>query len=170
MSEILGKRVSLNDIFLFRTIQNIIDNIIDNIIGNNEIDIPILNLKTAPLSFSQERLWFIQQYEDQKFVYNNPFLLKLNEKTNIIKFKKAIESVFNYHQTFQTIIKQSDNGKYYQEIQNIDVPIVELDNVNNSELDELICDIVNYNFNLEQEPPFKVWVINQNHLTIFLLF
>ncbi|MBY7733425.1 non-ribosomal peptide synthetase [Francisella philomiragia] len=157
MSEILGKRVSLNDIFLFRTIQNIID----NIIGNNEINIPILNLKTAPLSFSQERLWFIQQYEDQKFVYNHPFLLKLNEKTNVIKFKKAIESVFNYHQIFQTIIKQSDNGKYYQEIQNIDVPIVELDNVNNSELDELICDIVNYNFNLEQEPPFKVWVINQ---------
>jgi amino acid adenylation domain-containing protein len=68
-----------------------------------------------PLSFSQERLWFIDQMEGS-VQYHVPAVLKLKGKLNASALKKALGEIVSRHEVLRTMIYQ-ENGQAWQKVQ-----------------------------------------------------
>jgi amino acid adenylation domain-containing protein/non-ribosomal peptide synthase protein (TIGR01720 family) len=63
--------------------------------------------KQIPLSFSQERLWFIDQLEGS-LSYHVPVVLNLKGPLDELVLQNAMQKVINRHEILRTVIKQED--------------------------------------------------------------
>lgn len=89
--------------------------------GNKTLLPPITVLSRPefiPLSFSQERLWFIDQLEGSVH-YHMPSVLKLKGKLNQDALEQALQSIVRRHEVLRSVIK-SIEGVPYQEIRGAD--------------------------------------------------
>src|SRR5260221_1633522 len=57
---------------------------------------------TFPLSFAQERLWFLQQLQPGTAIYNNPELLRLEGQLNLDHFNWSGNEIVRRHENFRT--------------------------------------------------------------------
>jgi hypothetical protein len=67
-----------------------------------------------PLSFSQERLWFIDRLEGS-LQYHLPSVLLLRGKLNLDAFVRAFQDIVNRHEVLRTVFYEYD-GKAWQHI------------------------------------------------------
>ncbi len=67
-----------------------------------------------PLSFSQERLWFIDQLEGT-VSYHSPTVLRLKGKLNLAALTFALHNIINRHEVLRTVFDEVD-GKPFQTI------------------------------------------------------
>ncbi len=126
----------------------------------------------AALSFAQERLWFIEQYEGGSNAYNAPFLLWLKPETNATLLIDAIQKVIERHEVLRTLIKTTPSGRGYQSVVNINgnnntnqwININQI-TVTPEERQKIIQQEVNYTFALDKEYPIRVVILNETSLT-----
>ncbi|MBD3307336.1 amino acid adenylation domain-containing protein, partial [candidate division KSB3 bacterium] len=81
-----------------------------------------------PLSFAQERLWFLEQFEGQQAVYNIPAALKITGTLEIEDLQRSLNQIVRRHETLRTSFTDVD-GKPVQVIapaMDIPVPIVDV--------------------------------------------
>jgi len=76
---------------------------------------PLLQQRLIPLSFSQERLWFICQSHPETAAYNLPFAWRLRGDVSIPALRQALNAVVQRHRIFQTVFGHSD-GRPFQSI------------------------------------------------------
>src|SRR5215217_3007107 len=89
----------------------------DSQINSNEQKITPFNrdfVTQIPLSFSQERLWFIDQLEGS-LQYNLPAVLLLDGDLNIDALEMTFRTIVDRHEVLRTVIKEN-NGIGYQEV------------------------------------------------------
>src|ERR1700761_391230 len=67
-----------------------------------------------PLSFSQERLWFIDRLEGS-VQYNQPSVLKLTGELDTAVLERTIKAIISRHEVLRTVIKEHE-GRGYQEV------------------------------------------------------
>ncbi|MEZ2339472.1 condensation domain-containing protein, partial [Mucilaginibacter sp. RCC_168] len=67
-----------------------------------------------PLSFAQERLWFIDALEGS-LQYHLPFVLRLKGELDSIVLEKALRTIVNRHEVLRTVIGEED-GQAFQHI------------------------------------------------------
>jgi|GEM_PF-5495282 hypothetical protein len=60
----------------------------------------------VPLSFSQERLWFLYQLEAQGYTYNMPFRFQIDGNLDIDIFRKALETIMQRHELLRTCFQE----------------------------------------------------------------
>jgi amino acid adenylation domain-containing protein len=66
-----------------------------------------------PLSFSQERLWFIDQLEGS-VQYHMPVILRLRGLLDTSALSKALQGVVNRHEVLRTVIAEEEGSGYQQ--------------------------------------------------------
>lgn len=66
-----------------------------------------------PLSFSQERLWFLHQLDPRSNQYNLPMAVRIIGQLNIPAFTKALQQVLRRHESLRTLIA-SEQGQPFQ--------------------------------------------------------
>jgi amino acid adenylation domain-containing protein len=59
-------------------------------------------LKTAPLSFAQQRLWFLDQFEPQSILYNLPAALRLKGRLGIAALEASLNEIVRRHESLRT--------------------------------------------------------------------
>ena len=62
------------------------------------------------LSFAQERLWFLNQFEKNSTNYNMPAVLNLKGTLNIKALNKAFETIVTRHESLRTNFVQKENN------------------------------------------------------------
>ncbi len=72
------------------------------------------NVKDYPLSFAQERLFFINELENGTKAYNNPFCFKLKNNICITSLKNAVKSVVRRHSILHSIYKLNGRQEVIQ--------------------------------------------------------
>ncbi|HUR45836.1 MAG TPA: HAD-IIIC family phosphatase [Candidatus Saccharimonadales bacterium] len=70
----------------------------------------------APLSFAQQRLWFIQQLEPNSAAYNVPTALRLKGPLQVAALNQSLEEVVRRHEILRTAFPAVD-GKPQQVVQ-----------------------------------------------------
>lgn len=72
--------------------------------------------KTAlPLSFSQQRLWFLDQLEGANATYNMPVAVRLEGRLDVDTLERVFKEILRRHESIRTNF-HSDNGKPVQTV------------------------------------------------------
>ncbi len=67
--------------------------------------IPTLKQKIAPLSFAQQRLWFLDQFYPKSCAYNVPRVFRLTGKLDETALQTALDQLVQRHETFRSTFK-----------------------------------------------------------------
>ena len=129
--------------------------------------------KPLPLSYAQQRLWFIDQYQGSSANYNMPSALRFKGALNIPVLKGSLLRVIQRHQSLRTCFETID-GKATQTILNIDsfeLPLIE-SGASQKSIDDLIFEEARKPFDLSSEIPIRARCIrcaNDEHVVLLTM-
>lgn len=125
--------------------------------------VPIPREGPLPLSFSQERMWFIHQLDPQGVAYNTALCLLLTGPLDVPALRESLNALVHRHEALRTRFPSVD-GEPVQAIasppETIDLPLVELSDLDAAEREarllELARDDIQRPYDLENGPLFRV--------------
>ncbi len=115
-----------------------------------------------PLSFEQERLWFIDRLHGSR-QYHIPWVIRLTGTPDIVLLNASLQNIVERHEVLRTIFVE-ENGRGYQQLLPADqwqlqvFAIESIINEHNS-LHQFLEQFIQHPFNLSTECPFKVVLI-----------
>jgi amino acid adenylation domain-containing protein len=130
----------------------------------NHLTIPAIQQRSQntniPLSFAQQRLWFIQQLDPESSAYNVPAAVRLKGTLNVPALQKSLDELVQRHEVFRTTFGVS-NGQPFQVIHptiNIQLSQQDLTHLSHSEshLQTLILEVANQPFDLTKLPLWNI--------------
>jgi thioesterase domain-containing protein/acyl carrier protein len=113
---------------------------------------------TAPLSFAQERLWFLDQLEPDSAVYNIPMGLRLKGALNPSVLQRCLDEIVQRHEALRTRFETVE-GQPYQVVEPMaspGIPLMDLSRLpeeqREAEARQLCTDEAHRPFDLAQGP------------------
>src|SRR5208282_3688664 len=81
-----------------------------------------------PLSFAQERLWFLDQLEPNSAVYNIPLGLRLAGELNVPVLQRCLEEIVRRHETLHTRFEAVEGQpvQVIQPVASLEMPLIDL--------------------------------------------
>ncbi|MEB3282828.1 MAG: amino acid adenylation domain-containing protein [Lyngbya sp.] len=129
-----------------------------------------------PLSFSQERLWFIHQLEPENSAYNIPVAWHINGHLNIAILVQTLNEVVRRHENLRTTFNSIQNNQPQQTILSnftLKIPIIDLqilsDNCRESEAKRLAKQEAKRFFNLNKDQLIRVTLLKLSETKFILL-
>jgi amino acid adenylation domain-containing protein len=129
-----------------------------------------------PLSFAQERLWFLDQWDPGNSVYNVPFAVRLKGTLSIDVFQRSLNEVVRRHEALRTTFCAVD-GQPRQIVAPsliILLPLIDLSSLphadQTAEVQRLIAENAEHSFDLTRGPLLRAELLrltDQEH--VFLL-
>jgi amino acid adenylation domain-containing protein len=82
----------------------------------------------APLSFAQERLWFLDQLEPDSRAYNQPRLIRLKGELDIDALHKVLDTIVGRHEVLRTTYRPGEENpvQLVGECRPVELPLVDL--------------------------------------------
>ncbi len=130
--------IAVQDIFELQTVSAIAAFIQQQGEGSaTELTIPVVNRdQELPLSFAQQRLWFIYQLEGSSAQYNMPAAFRLKGDFDLTAFRQTMNEIVERHEVLRTNYVTVD-GQSKQVIRHqVKVPVHDLDLTGLSEEDK----------------------------------
>ena len=157
--------VALGDFFEQPTVRALAE-IVRTALGVKEgFDTPIVSVSRPdrlPLSFAQERLWFLHQLEPDTAAYNIPTATLIEGQLNVDAFNEALNEVVRRHEALRTTFAVTD-GQPAQVILSelrLALPVVDLSNLSKAESEakarQLVIEYAQRPFNLSEAPLLRV--------------
>jgi len=111
--------IPVKAVFTYSTIAELSTNLESQISG---LLVPVIEVQTRPpfipLSFSQQRLWFIDRLE-HSVQYHMSTVLRISGHVNNAALANTLQEIVNRHEVLRTVIREKD-GRPYQHIMNRD--------------------------------------------------
>ncbi len=131
------------------------------------IPVPKKRAKKIPLSYAQERLWFLSKLLPTKALYTTPLIFSLKGKLDQENLELSFKKLIARHEILRTIIQidkktQQPIQKIFNEVNfKIDVTNVKVSkNKQESFVKELIRKELSVGLDIEKEPALKVKIFN----------
>ncbi|MEM7387677.1 MAG: condensation domain-containing protein, partial [Verrucomicrobiota bacterium] len=70
----------------------------------------------APLSYAQQRLWFVQQFEPENIAYNVGAALRLRGQLDLDRLQRALNAIVARHESLRTSFFKNAQGEACQRI------------------------------------------------------
>jgi amino acid adenylation domain-containing protein len=120
----------------------------------------------APLSFAQQRLWFLNQLEPESCAYNETRARRLDGNLNVEALHGALSAIVERHEVLRTRYVISDEGAPVQRVgapEMIDLPVVDISALEgvdqDAEVRRLALDLRARPFDLANDVPLRVVVL-----------
>src|ERR1041385_2887993 len=93
-----------------------------------------------PLSFAQQRIWFLDQLEPGSPFYNLPQVISINGNLNVDPLQRTFNEIVKRHEALRTTFSVTPEGakQVIAKTLTIDVPVVDLTSVPAAEHDHAI--------------------------------
>jgi amino acid adenylation domain-containing protein len=130
---------------------------------------PVSREKHLLLSYAQQRLWFLDQYEPNSSVYNIPSALRLRGPLDVAALEQSLNQIISRHESLRTTFSMVD-GEPVQVIAasvNLSLPVVDLRGYPETEREEKARRFAHENgrrpFDLSTGPLFRATLIRLAH-------
>ena len=130
------------------------------------------------LSFAQERLWFTEQWTNERAVYNIPLVLRLRGPLKLAALEKCLDEIVRRHEVLRTSFRMLD-GKPRQIIapaRRSWLPVVDLSELSEAEREvesrRLSEEQSQQPFDLSQGPLLRILVLaldERDHVIVFTM-
>src|SRR6185369_15379768 len=95
--------------------------------------------KKLPLSYAQQRLWFLYQMEGAGATYNIPLALRLEGELNSAALERALGDVVERHETLRTVFPQEEGVPYQKVLRGEEAkPQLTVESIRESELKQCL--------------------------------
>ena len=115
----------------------------------------IENREQAPLSFAQQRLWFLEQLEPNNPTYLLPTALRLTGRLNVGVLQQSIDAIVAEHEALRTNFISSDDGSPIQVIgepRSVEMMLIDLTQLPHCDKQEQVQRLLNQ----EAQRPFDL--------------
>jgi amino acid adenylation domain-containing protein len=132
----------------------------------------------APLSFAQERLWFLHQLEFESTAYNVCFPLRITGRLNLAALNQSLNAAVRRHEALRTTFGAVDGRpvQFINPARNLDLSIVDLSSLPDSQREDVVRRLVHEgsrrHLNLAEGPLFQpalFRVAKDEHVLVVLL-
>ncbi|MDR7132713.1 hypothetical protein J2X69_005087, partial [Algoriphagus sp. 4150] len=150
-----------NKVFIAENKSRIMDILKDNDILSRYsfLDKVVLRMKGVTaysLSAAQERLWFIEQFEQGTNAYHIPVVFELGEMTSVSALQYALRQIVERHEVLRSTIEQGEDRQGIQVVHTDPLPIEEVTLAEGDNYESLITEDINRPFDLSSEYPVRV--------------
>lgn len=131
-----------------------------------------------PLSFTQQRLWFIHQLNPESHAYNMPRSIRLKGRLNVAALERSLNEIIRRHEVLRTSYPTIDD----EPVQNIapslafTLPVIDLQEIPEPERFEktlrLAAQISKRPFDLSKGPVLRIFLMRmskQDHLLLVIM-
>jgi amino acid adenylation domain-containing protein len=156
----LNKELKIRDLFVYPIIADLAKQLEDEATAAAGSTIKSISPRPEyiPLSYSQERLWFIDRLEGS-VQYHIPAVLNLKGEVNIAALENALKTVVERHEVLRTVIREHE-GQGYQYIKANNWTLKQSQSYdNNAELKAYISKEASKPFNLSQDDMLRAELI-----------
>ncbi|MFJ7048679.1 non-ribosomal peptide synthase/polyketide synthase [Streptomyces sp. NPDC101112] len=108
-----------------------------------------------PLSYAQERLWFLHRFEGPSPTYNLPVALRLSGVLDVPALTAALADVASRHEALRTVFAEDEHGPHQVVLPPSAVPPLSVVRTGEDALDECLAAAVRTPFDLAAEPPLR---------------
>lgn len=85
--------------------------------------LPVSRDRDLPLSFAQQRLWFLHQLAPDSPLYNDPVVLRLSGSLNVTALERSINEVMQRHEVLRTRFDAVQGQPVQTILPDLDVPL-----------------------------------------------
>ncbi|MBK0060073.1 amino acid adenylation domain-containing protein [Pseudomonas sp. S44] len=151
----LGLQVALRTLFEQTTLQAFVASLTPTADAAQPALLPVPRGELAPLSYAQERQWFLWQLDPSSSAYNIPSALRLRGALNVPALQRSFDSLLARHESLRTTFAQAPQGA--QQRIHAAVPLaLPIETVAEAELAARVQAEVAQVFDLEQGPLLRV--------------
>ncbi|MBC1189513.1 non-ribosomal peptide synthetase [Microcystis aeruginosa CS-558/01A06] len=114
----------------------------------------VARTEDLPLSFAQQRMWFLYQMYQQNSAYNEALTIRLTGRLNIDILEQTINAIIQRHESLRTTFPMVE-GKPIQKIApslKIKLLVVNLKDISQDQIDKQIIEELQKPFDLTQAP------------------
>ena len=132
-------------------------------------DIPL------PLSFSQQRLWFLNQLEPDSPVYNIPKAVRINGPLDIESLHRALKTIVTRHATLRTtfMVINDDPKQMVSQNWSLELPMLDLSRLSQTEqkveVDRILNERTIHPFNLTTDLMLRTTLLQLDQEDYILL-
>ncbi|NCT61530.1 MAG: amino acid adenylation domain-containing protein [Microcystis aeruginosa G13-01] len=131
--------------------------------------VPVNREDDIPLSWAQERLWFVNQLEGESGAYTIDLTMRLRGNLNIKALEKAFQAIIQRHEPLRTQFKLKDNQPIQAIASNVNftLPVVQSQPL---QVEQLLIEAVSEPFNLESGSVLRVklWQVKTEEYVLLL--
>ncbi|MEV8510673.1 amino acid adenylation domain-containing protein, partial [Actinoplanes sp. NPDC051475] len=120
---------------------------------------PVLRSGPVPMSFAQQRLWFIDQLEGAGSTYNMPVGYRLTGSLDVDAFHAALSDVVARHESLRTVLREID-GQPMQVVLPAEPIALHRAALEGGDLDPLLQELGAYVFDLATETPLRATLVD----------
>ncbi len=127
-----------------------------------------------PLSFAQERLWFLEQLAPGSVAYNIPLVLRLHGPLDLVALDASLAALIQRHELLRTSFALHDGQPYQRIAAELTVPLTlrTLSATQGDVVAELVADAVHHPFDLSTGPLLRLTVLrlaDHEHVLILVI-
>lgn len=113
-----------------------------------------------PLSFAQQRLWFLNRLDTEAWTYNLPLALRLEGPLDTAALRSALGDLVARHESLRTVFPEVDGEPWQQVRDTVDVAefVTGLD-VTAAELPTTLDRLARHAFDLTTDLPLRAWLL-----------
>ena len=126
LSTAWGVELTVRDLFDAPTVRGLAASIGERAAALPPITAVEVRPERVPLSFAQQRMWFINRLEPDSGTYNIPFALRLTGRLDVAALRAAVCDVVEHHEVLRTTFPDVD-GTPYQAVGSPDLISEQLD-------------------------------------------
>ena len=159
--DVFRVELALRHLFETRTLAALVDFIEKNHRMTNRDELrPIRTVsrnKPLPLSFAQQRLWFLNRLEPKNPAYNQPTVLRLSGELNMEALQKSLNAIVARHEVLRTTVTaiNANPMQLVNESRPLELRVIDLSDrpalKRESEVQELLRELTSRCFNLAQD-------------------
>ncbi|MCF1598956.1 non-ribosomal peptide synthetase, partial [Streptomyces muensis] len=168
---VLGAEMAIRQLFETPTVAGL-SGALDT--GNGAARTPITahdpRPRRLPLSYAQQRLWFLHRFEGPSAAYNSPVALRLSGVLDRTALKNALADLTARHETLRTVLAEDAEGPHQIVLDHARPELIVAGTDENRLQDDLLR-AASHPFDLAAEPPLRTWLFelgDDDHVLLLL--